>query len=193
MLFDLPLVPGLSYRDELIDVAEEARLIAEIARLHLAPFQFQGWTGKRLTRSFGWSYDFTERSFAPAEPLPDFLVPLRDKAALFSGISPAEFVHALVTRYDPGAAIGWHRDRPQFGAVVGISLAAPAVLRFRRRTPDGFARAQLQLHPRSAYLLSGEARDAWEHGIAPHDQLRFSVTFRTLSPRGRAAATARPA
>lgn len=169
MLFDAPLVPGFAYRDELIDPPAEARLRDAIERLDLAPFRFQGWTGKRLTKTFGWRYDFDDRSFAPVEPIPDWLRPLRDRAAGFARISPPEFVHALITRYDPGAGIGWHRDRPQFGMVVGISLVAGATLRFRQRSGSGFRRASIELLPRSAYLLSGEARQQWEHGIAEHD------------------------
>ncbi len=91
----------------------------------------------------------------------------------------------LVARYDGGAAIGWHRDRPQFDRVVGVSLGSAAVLRFRRRTGSGFERASLPVAPRSAYLLSAEAREQWEHSIAPGESLRFSITFRTLSDRGR--------
>lgn len=190
MLFDTPLVPGLAYREELIGGAEEASLIAAIETADLSPFKFQGWTGRRLTRTFGWRYDFDDRSFASTDPIPDWLMPLRDRAASFAEVDPAQFVHALVTRYDPGAGIGWHRDRPQFHKVAGITLAGPATLRFRRRIDTGFQRAKLEVQPRSAYLLSGEVREQWEHGIAAHDELRYSITFRTLSDRGRAAASA---
>ena len=190
MLFDAPLIAGLSYREALIDASEEAELLRHIERVELAPFRFQGWEGKRLTRTFGWRYDFDERSFAPADPFPSWLAPLQAKAAQFAKVDPKEFVHALVTRYDPGAGIGWHRDRPQFGKVVGITLAGPAKLRFRLRQGSGFRRANLELEPRSAYLLSGEARAIWEHGIAAHDALRHSITFRTLSDRGKEAASA---
>lgn len=193
MLFDAPLIPGLAYREELIGPAEEVELIRAIDGVDLSPFKFQGWTGKRLTRTFGWRYDFDDRSFEPAERLPGWLLPLRNKAGAFGAIDPAEFVHALITRYGPGAGIGWHRDRPQFGKVVGISLAGPATLRFRQRTASGFRRASLDLAPRSAYFLSGEAREHWEHGIAAHDTLRYAITFRTLSKLGRAAANAPPA
>lgn len=192
MLFDAPLVPGLAYCEELVGPEEEAGLVRAIEAVELLPFKFQGWEGKRLTRTFGWRYDFDDRSFAPAGPLPGWLLPLRDKAASFGGLDPGDFVHALVTRYDPGAGIGWHRDRPQFGTVVGVTLAGSATLRFRQRTPSGFRRASLELAPRSAYLLSGEAREQWEHGIAAHDELRYSITFRTLSERGKAAANAPP-
>ena len=192
MLFDAPLVPGLAYREELIDQAEEQRLMGVIDGIELSPFKFQGWTGKRLTRTFGWRYDFDDRSFAPVDPLPEWLLPIRDKAAAFGGIEPDEIVHALVTRYDPGAGIGWHRDRPQFGKVIGVSLASPATLRFRQRTAPGFRRVSLELPPRSAYLLSGEVREQWEHSIAEHETLRYSITFRTLSDKGKAAANAPP-
>ena len=193
MLFDAPLILGLSYREELIGRPEEAELIARTEAVELSPFKFQGWEGKRVTHTFGWRYDFDDRSFAPADPLPDWLLPLRDKAAAFGGVDPGDFVHALVTRYDPGAGIGWHRDRPQFEKVVGVTLAGPATLRFRQRTASGFNRASQLLQPRSAYLLSGEVREQWEHGIGAHEMLRYSITFRTLSERGRAAASAPPA
>jgi alkylated DNA repair dioxygenase AlkB len=94
-------------------------------------------------------------------------------------------IHVLLARYDSGAGIGWHRDRDVFDQVVGISLNTPATLRFRRRTPTGFRRARIHVEPRSAYLLSDESRWEWEHSIAPGQQLRFSVTFRTLSDKGR--------
>lgn len=190
MLFDAPLVPGLAFREELIGKDEEQQLVRNIEGVHLSPFKFQGWEGKRLTHTFGWRYDFDDRSFAPADPLPDWLIPLRDKAAVFGGIAPGDFIHALVTRYDPGAGIGWHRDRPQFAKVVGITLAGSATLRFRRRIDGGFQRTSIELAPRSAYLLSGEAREQWEHGIAAHEALRYSITFRTLSDKGKAAASA---
>src|SRR5215210_412579 len=116
--------------------------------------------------------------------MPDWLEPLRDKAASFAAVEADEFTHVLIARYDPGAGIGWHRDRDVFDRVVGISLRSPATLRFRQRTVNGFRRASLELEPRAAYLLSGDARYVWEHSIAPGDEMRFSITFRTLSDKG---------
>lgn len=185
LLFDTPLIAGLQYRDEFIGETEHQELIRHLQEIDLSPFRFHGCLGNRKTRSFGWRYDFEDASFSPAEPIPDWLMPLRAKAAEFAQIGPGEFVHVLLARYDPGAGIGWHRDRDVFDQVVGISLASPAVLRFRRRKPGGFDRAILDVAPRSAYLLSGEARWDWEHRITPGDQLRFSITFRALSDKGR--------
>ena len=187
-LFDMPapaaLPPKLLHADDILSPDEEAGLIARISDVALAPFRFQGWLGKRQTASFGWAYDFDNASFAAADPIPDFLLPLRERAAGFAGVPAGDLVQALVVRYDPGAGIGWHRDRPVFEHVVGISLAAPATLRLRRRkaagSGSGFDRAA---RPRSIYALSGEARHEWEHSIAPMDVRRWSVTFRTLSAR----------
>ncbi len=143
LLFDTPLIAGLRYAEELIDADAEQALIDRVAALDLAPFRFHGWLGNRKTHSFGWRYDFDDASFTPGDPIPAWLYPLRDKAAAFAASTPENFVHALVARYDPGAGIGWHRDRDVFEQVVGISLGSPATLRFRQRTPGGFRRASI--------------------------------------------------
>jgi alkylated DNA repair dioxygenase AlkB len=185
LLFEDALVAGLRYSEDIITADEQRRLVEHLDALDLAPFRFHGWTGNRRTRSFGWRYDFEDASFSRTEPLPEWLVPLREKAAAFAHLAPFDFVHALVARYDPGAGIGWHRDRDVFEDVVGISLNTPAILRFRRRTQSGFERVRLDVQPRSAYLLSGEVRHDWEHSIVAGEALRFSITFRTLSEKGR--------
>lgn len=178
-LFGTPL-PGLAFWPDSLSEAEERALLPPLAALPFAHFRFQGWTGNRRTVSFGWHYDFDEARFAETVPIPDFLLPVRDRAAALAGIAPDALPHMLVTEYQPGAGIGWHRDRPVFHRVVGISLLSPCVLRFRRRTATGFERAKLALPPRSAYLLSGPARFEWEHSIAALDVLRYSITCRSL-------------
>lgn len=112
--------------------------------------------------------------------MPAWLTPLRAAAARFADMSETELVQALVTEYAPGAGIGWHRDRPEYGKVVGLSFASDCVLRFRRPESGGWRRASQTLRPGSAYLLEGPARDAWQHSITPGDQLRYSITFRTV-------------
>ena len=184
-LFAAPILPGLAYAGEFVTPDEEQALIARIDAEALAPFRFQGWLGKRLTHSFGWRYDFTNGAFGAAEPIPEWLLPIKARAAAFAGLADDELVQALLIRYDPGAGIGWHRDRPVFEHVVGISLGVPATMRFRRRHEGGFSRASAPLAPRSIYHLSGEARHGWEHSIAEMDVTRRSITFRTLSAEGR--------
>jgi DNA oxidative demethylase len=184
-LFGDPGLPGLSQAAAIVAFDEELTLIAAIDASPLSPFRFHQWQGKRLTASYGWSYDFDDGSFTPAEAIPDWLLPLRAKAAQFGGLPAEELAQALLIRYDPGAGIGWHRDRPVFEHVLGISLGAPATMRFRRRRRGGFDRTAVRLAPRSIYHLTGEARHQWEHSIAPMDATRWSITFRSISERGR--------
>lgn len=180
-LFDTPVLPGLAERPDIIDPAEEQMLIRRIDESDLTPFRFQGWTGKRLTTSFGWCYDFEVGQPMEPPPIPDWLAPFRERAALFAGLAPELLIQALLIRYDPGAGIGWHRDRPVYEHIVGISLGAPATLRFRKRRGEGFTRATMPLEPRAGYHISGPARYEWEHSIAEMEVPRWSITFRSLS------------
>jgi DNA oxidative demethylase len=184
-LFGEAGLAGLSQAGAFVTPGEEQMLIASIDVAELSQFRFHGWLGKRLTASYGWRYDFDDASFAPADAIPDWLLPLRAKAARFAGLQQDELVQALLIRYDPGAGIGWHRDRPVFEHVLGISLGAPATMRFRRRKPGGFNRASALLAPRSIYHLTGEARREWEHSIAAMEVRRWSITFRSLSENSR--------
>jgi DNA oxidative demethylase len=179
------LIAGLGYRQGFITPKEERGILDHLMAMDLAPFRFHGWTGNRKTQSYGWRYDFDDASFQPTEPIPRWLQPLRDRSAELAGVAQHEIAHALVARYDPGAGIGWHKDRSVFERIVGVSLNSPAKLRVRQRTDPGFRRFSLAVEPRSAYLLSGEARREWEHSIVPGEALRFSITFRTLSDLGR--------
>jgi alkylated DNA repair dioxygenase AlkB len=177
-LFDFE-PPGLVHIDDFISESEEAELLEKIRPLAFQPFAFQGWFGKRETISYGWRYDFNESRIYAAEAIPDFLEPLRVRAASWAGLAAAQLEQALIVRYGVGAGIGWHRDRPHFDKVVGISLLSYCMLRFRKRTESGFLRFSLDARPRSAYLLCGEIRHEWEHSIAPMQEERFSITFRS--------------
>lgn len=175
-----PAVPGLRLVEDAISLALETELAARIDAAPLKPFQFGQWQGKRLTANYGSAYDYQRGQVADAPPLPEWLLDLRGTLAPLVGRDPATFVQGLLIRYDPGAAIGWHRDRPQYGEVMGLSLGAPAALRLRRRVGERFERRNVELAPRSLYLLSGEVRAEWQHSISPLDTIRRSITFRTL-------------
>lgn len=182
-------IPGLELACDFLSADEEADLIASINAEELEPFQFQGWVAKRLTATFGWGYDFTTGRLGPASVFPDWLSPILDRAAAFAQLAPDVIEQALLTRYDAGAGIGWHRDRPEFGHVIGISLGHPATMRLRRRRLDGFDRATIHLAPRSIYHLSGDVRTHWEHSIAPIEGPRWSITLRSLNSSRRRRAS----
>jgi alkylated DNA repair dioxygenase AlkB len=182
---DLP--DGLAYAPDLIDSAEEQALVARLAELPFRAFEFQGYLGHRRTVSFGLHYAFDGSGLQETQAMPDWLFPLRDRAAAWAGLTGEALEHVLLTEYAPGAGIGWHRDRPVFEDVVGLSLLAPARLRFRRKAGEKWERKALVAEPRSAYLLRGLARDEWQHSIAAMEELRYSITFRSLRPGVRPA------
>jgi alkylated DNA repair dioxygenase AlkB len=173
--------PGLGYWPGVLTPEAEAELAAKIAELPFQPFDFHGYLGNRRTVSFGLRYDYGRRTVEDAQPIPDYLLELRDQMATLVGRPPEDFVQGLVNEYAPGAGIGWHRDRPQFGLVMGVSLLSPCMMRFRRKNGASWDRMYTPLAPRSAYRLSGPARSEWEHSITPMEVLRYSVTFRTLA------------
>jgi alkylated DNA repair dioxygenase AlkB len=175
---------GFRYQPDLISSEEERLLSGQIAELEFHPFDFHGHLANRHVAWFGWRYDYGGRRLGPAEPIPDFLLPLRRLVGAFTGHPPEAFEQVLINQYRPGAGIGWHRDKAHFGEVVGVSLLATCTFRFRDKVAEGkWRRMSLTVEPRSAYLLSGPARSVWEHSIPPQEALRYSVTFRTLAPR----------
>jgi alkylated DNA repair dioxygenase AlkB len=182
-LFDrhVGLPAGFSYRRHLIGQTEEQRLVQHIAAQNLSPFEFHGFFGKRRVVFFGWRYDFNGKGLQRGDDVPAFLMPVRELAASSFGLEPARFEQVLLTEYSPGAAIGWHKDRSVFGDVIGISLFSSCTFRFRKKAGANWDRRSLLLEPRSAYLLKGAARTEWEHSIPAVANLRYSMTFRTLS------------
>jgi alkylated DNA repair protein (DNA oxidative demethylase) len=175
---------GLTYMDGLLTEDEEAGLLEAIGGVEFEDFVLRGQAARRTVRHFGWRYRFDDRVLVPADPLPQAFAFVRDRAAELAGVAPAAFEQALITRYPPGATIGWHRDAPPFGpTIAGVSLAAPCRMRFRRDLDDVRYVHEQTLEPRSAYVLAGTARSAWEHSIPATKALRYSLTFRTLDGR----------
>src|SRR3954469_1002702 len=174
------LPEGFEYQTELVPPGEEERLLVRIRQVPLKEFEFQGYVGKRRVMSYGWQYDFNERTLRRTDDIPSWLLPIRELAARFAGMRPDDLQQALVTEYDVGAAIGWHRDKPMFGQVIGISLLSSCRFRLRRKVDGAWERASLIAEPRSAYLLSGASRTEWEHSIPAVDALRYSITFRNF-------------
>lgn len=171
---------GFQYADDVISHQQEKDIIDIFPSLPFKEFEFQGFQGKRRTVSYGWKYDFNLFKLVPTDKIPEFLYPILNQAAQFSGISPQRLEQVLITEYSPGAGIGWHKDRPVFEDVVGISLLSPCKFRFRQENGKVWKRHAVTAMPRSAYLLSGISRWEWEHSIASVSELRYSITFRSL-------------
>jgi DNA oxidative demethylase len=172
---------GLVYREDFIGAEEERRLAALVESLDFQPVTMRGQTAKRTVCHYGLDYAYERGALEPGAPLPQELHWLRERCAELMERDPADLVQALVSRYPEGAGIGWHRDAPMFGSrIAGVSLLAPCRMRFQRTVRGVRTVAELQLAPRSAYLLAGAARWSWQHSIPAAKSLRYSVTFRTL-------------
>jgi alkylated DNA repair dioxygenase AlkB len=185
-LFDTAVPDGFRYQHEFITPEEEAALVDEIARVEFSTFEMRGVVARRRVAFFGHSYDAGRAS----PPLPPFLSPLRHRIARWARAGPDAFAMALINEYPPGAPIGWHRDAPQYGIVAGVSLLSSCRMRLRPYISPGLltqtpgqrrtATHEILLERRSAYVMTGEARSAFEHQIPPVTALRYSITFRTL-------------
>ena len=172
------------YRPDFLSVEEERELVSFLEPIAYETIEMRGQVARRTARHFGYDYDYESFKVKPGEPLPTELERLRERCAALAETAPEEFAQALVLRYPPGATIGWHRDAPAFGAkIVGVSLASACRMRFQRGSGDDRRVWELELEPRSAYVLSGAARSAWQHSIPPTKELRYSITFRTLRKR----------
>jgi alkylated DNA repair dioxygenase AlkB len=177
---------GFSYRQNFISETEEHELIQEIQKLHLTPFKYYQFTGKRRTASFGWQYEFGASEITTAPDPPAFLLPVRTRAGNLFNIDPNSLIQTSVIEYSIGSPIGWHRDIPHFGVVVGISLGAACRMRFRKYNRGRSKRLNrdeilsIELQPRSIYLMGGASREIWQHSIPPVKELRYSVMMRTL-------------
>jgi alkylated DNA repair dioxygenase AlkB len=185
---DLP--QGMSFHEEFLSLDDEAALLAQIESLELQEAQYKGYTARRRVMSYGSQYDFDDNRLLAAPAIPDFLKPLRERLARWAGIEPEHFANALVAEYRPGTPLGWHRDVPDYELVAGVSLASPARMRLRPYPPMHPKKEDvinLELPPRSAYILRGVARWDWQHSIAPTPGLRYSITLRTRRDRAQAA------
>jgi alkylated DNA repair dioxygenase AlkB len=188
-LFELPprLSHGLVYRPQFLTRAEEASLLAAIAPLPFRQARFQQYVARRRVVHFHADGDVdTEDAYDDGEsfssgPVPPFLAALQQRIADVFGIVRSAFVHTLVSEYQPGAPIGWHRDKPTYGVVFGLSLKGRGTMRFRPLESHIEPRQTLvlELEPRSLYVMQGPIRWLWQHSMLPARELRYSITFRT--------------
>jgi alkylated DNA repair dioxygenase AlkB len=179
-------IPGLKYQPDFLSSSEELTLLEIFSTLALKEAEYRQWHANRRTVSYGGKYDFTANELLPAEPVAQFLLPLRARIAAWAEIAASQFNHAIIAEYRTGTQLGWHRDVHHFESVAGVSLAGPARMRFRPYpTPLGNRRGAfaLDLQPRSVYSMQGCARWDWQHAISATKTLRYSITFRTLAEK----------
>jgi alkylated DNA repair dioxygenase AlkB len=181
-LFDKvrPEPEGLRYAADFVSPAIEQELILGIQTLPLQPFQFGEFEGKRRVASFGFRYDYDLRQLQRAEPIPVWLAKIVASVETFGG--PATRIQqVLCTEYGVGVGIGWHRDKPHFDEIFGLSLGSACKFRFRKRSGKTWDRFKIDAEPRSIYMMTGASRQIWEHSIPAVEAPRYSITFRTMT------------
>jgi alkylated DNA repair protein (DNA oxidative demethylase) len=172
---------GLVYQPDLLTGVEERVLLDVLEPLDFEEIRMHGVVARRTARRYGMGYDYERRRPTDdADPIPAWLLPVRERAAAMAGLRAEQLVQVLVQRYPEGSQIGWHRDAPRFGTVVGVSLLGTARMRFRREVGGERRAFEVELEPRSGYVLDGPVRTAWQHHVPPTKSLRYSITFRTL-------------
>lgn len=173
--------PGLKLAHDVVTSEQEAALIALIEESGLSYSAYDP-DNPRSSASYGWKYDFANDRFVPCTPLPEGFRAIAEKAAAFAGLAPEDFAECLLNRYEPGAVIQPHLDKPVWEHVVGVSLGTAATMVFRHQ--DSGEERPVVLEPRSMYVLAGDARHVWQHGLPPMPGTRWSITFRSFSAEG---------
>lgn len=177
----MPSIPGLKRAYDILTPDEEAALIVLIETSGLAYSAYDPGN-RRSSASYGWKYDYATDSFAPCAPIPEGFRAIADKAAAFSGLAYGDFAECLLNRYEPGAVIQPHLDKPVWEQVIGVSLGVPTTMIFRE--PGSGEEQPIELLPRSIYMLAGDARHVWQHSLPPMQGTRYSITFRSFSAEG---------
>lgn len=171
---------GLRYLPQFLSPSEENALLSRLRDLDYGEVRMRGQVARRVVRHYGLGYSFDTAELSHGDPVPQWLAVVRERCAGLLDRDAEALAEVLVTRYPPGATIGWHRDAPAFGDVVGVSLASSCVMRFQRGKGEERRVFQQALEPRSAYVLAGRSRTVWQHSIPAVDEERFSLTFRTV-------------
>jgi alkylated DNA repair dioxygenase AlkB len=180
-------VRGLSLRPDYINADEESALLAHV---EAGPWETD-W--RRRIQQYGLGY--AENGGKPTwlRDFPEWLSALAERVA-----RDAQFEclpeNCVINEYIPPLGIGPHKDYPAFGPTIAcVSLGSDIVLDFI--SSDRTVRAPLHVPARSLWIITGEARSRWLHGISPrlHDVIagerrkrtrRVSITFRTAKSSG---------
>lgn len=178
-------INGLLYIPQYISQSHHEMLIKTIDE--------QPWRGDlaRRTQHYGYVYDYRAKTVDISMhlgELPSWLNRIAQHLH-YDGLVPEVPDQAIVNEYLPGQGIADHTDsKPSFGEVVtSLSLAALVVMEFKKSDQT----IPILLEPRSLFVMRGEARYQWTHGIAKRKQdvhdgqtfvrnRRLSITFRKV-------------
>jgi alkylated DNA repair dioxygenase AlkB len=180
---DLPEIPGLKYVPDYITTDQQRRLLKHI--------DMQEWITelKRRVQHYGYKYGYkSPHKLTPIGKLPQWASYLAKKLHE-DGLTPTISDQVIVNEYQPGQGISPHVDLEDCfdDTIVSISMLSPCVMEFIHT--ETREKVETLLMPRSAIVLSGEARHDWKHAIPQRKtdiyqgqkierERRVSMTFR---------------
>jgi alkylated DNA repair protein (DNA oxidative demethylase) len=171
---------GFEYIHNFLPFPQQIQLLKELRGLHYEHEMFRGRLMKRAWAQFGYSYVAAAHKVTPAPAMPAYLQSVLQNASVYYP-DDLTFTQCIVTKYPPGAAIGYHADAAVFGEyLLGISFASEARLQFRPKKTQK-ASFEVTLAPGSLYVMHGRARYHYDHRIVPVKTERYSLTFRYLA------------
>ena len=178
-------VPGFELREDYLTREEEQELLRLVES---GPWETD-W--KRRIQQFGLGYKGEHgRRATWVRDFPDWLRALADRVGADAGFERAP-ENCVINEYIPPLGIAPHADYLAFGPRIAcVSLGSDVVMDLIE--PDTSVRVPVHVPARSLWILSGEARGKWRHGIAPRfsdkirgerrpRQRRVSITFRTAA------------
>lgn len=177
------LPPGLTLIPDAITPGQEAAFLEACARCELQYYE-QDPGNPRSRKSFGWQYDIPSDRFVESEPVPADLREACEIAASHAGVTADDIIDCMVIRYEPGSLIQPHYDKGVFDRIMGLSMASDTVMVFSKPEELGGEEIAVELPRRSLFMLAGDARFVYRHGIPRVTETRWSMSFRTLTEAG---------
>ena len=175
-------VPGVHVVDNFVTDEEAFALLQEI--------DARSWDTsiKRRVQHYGHAFDYATLKIAQPGNVPEIPAFSMDLIARLSqsGLMPNGVDQLTINEYEPGVGIAFHVDAHSAfkDGIAAVTLGSGIVMEFRKADetsgklsmgrhhrmappqPGADVCKNIWLPPRSLLIMTGEARFAWQHGIA---------------------------
>jgi alkylated DNA repair dioxygenase AlkB len=177
--FDRPVdIPGFFLRLNYITPQEETLLLEKVE----TGIWDTEW--RRRVQRYGTAYG---KDQAISGPFPNWLIPIARRVAEDAGFNRFPD-NCVINEYLPGQGIAPHKDYSSFGPKVACLSLGSDVL-FDLYSENRKTKRSILVPARSFWVISGDVRSKWLHGIAPRlfdvvhgekqkRERRVSITFR---------------
>ena len=180
---------GLYYFPNFITQSESEKILSELS----ANKKWVGVTSCKNSRRvihYGYLYSYAGGPLNPTDPIPSFYDDIISNTVDTCPIDNIpKFDQLIINEYMCGQGITPHiDDTKKFGPIIAcVTLGSGIEIEFTRSQHETF---KIYVEPNSLYIMSGDARYLWKHGIIQRktDRVdgkrhcrgtRISLTFRT--------------